>query len=61
MMLPCLLSNIEVDIKAPLRRGCLDQELIKAFLKAVALKPKCHGLKLDGHEKVSRKMCSIGG
>lgn len=61
MILPCLLSNIEVDIKDPLRRGCLDEELIEVFLKAVDSKPKCHAVKLDSHQAVYRKMCSIGG
>ena len=61
MMLPCLLSNIEVDIKDPLRRGCLDEELIEVFLKAVDSKPQCHALNLDSHQRVYRKMCSIGG
>lgn len=61
MLLPCLLSNIEVDIKDPLRRGCLDEELIEVFLKAVDVKPKCHPLNLDNNQKVHRKMCSIGG
>jgi len=61
MLLPCLLSNREVDIKDPLRRGCLDGELIKAFEKAVDLKPERHPLSLEKHEKVHRKMCSVGG
>ena len=61
MLLPCLLSNIEVDIKDPLRRGCLDEELIEVFLKAVKEKPECHVLNLDNNQKVHRKMCSIGG
>jgi len=61
MLLPCLLSNIEVDIKDPLRRGCLDEELIEVFLKAVDVKPQCHPLNLDNNQRVHRKMCSIGG
>ena len=61
MMLPCLLSNVEVDIKDPLRRGCLDEELIEVFLKAVDSKPRCHALDVDSHQTVCRKMCSIGG
>ena len=61
MILPCLLSNIEVDIKDPLRRGCLDEELIEVFLKAVDSKPKSHALNLDSQQRVYRKMCSIGG
>jgi len=61
LLLPCLLSDREVDIKDPLRRGCLDEELIEVFLEAVKSKPKCHPLSLDNHQKVYRKMCSIGG
>lgn len=61
MILPCLLSNTEVDIKEPLRRGCLDEELIKVFLKAVDLKPPSHPLNLEHEQMVYRKMCSIGG
>ena len=61
MLLPCLLSNIEVDIKDPLRKGCLDEELIEVFLKAVKEKPECHVLNFDNNQKVHRKMCSIGG
>jgi cyclic pyranopterin phosphate synthase len=61
MLLPCLLSGTEIDIKGPLRRGCLDEELTEVFLRAVNLKPKCHALDLDNHQRVYRKMCSIGG
>ena len=61
LLLPCLLSDRELDIKDPLRRGCLDEELIEIFLEAVKSKPKCHPLSLDNHRKVYRKMCSIGG
>jgi GTP 3',8-cyclase len=60
-ILPCLLSNIEVDIKEQLRRGCLDDALIKAFEDAVRMKPREHLLNVEGHKKVYRKMCSIGG
>jgi cyclic pyranopterin phosphate synthase len=61
MILPCLLSDREVSIKDPLRRGCLDEELIEVFVKAVNLKPKSHPLNLDSHRRMQRKMCSIGG
>lgn len=60
-LLPCLLSEREVDLKGPLRKGCLDEDLIEVFLKAVDLKPECHPLSLDNHQKVHRKMCAIGG
>jgi len=61
MLLPCLLSDKEVDIKDRLRRGCLDEELIGVFLEAVRSKPQRHPLSIDNHQKVYRKMCSIGG
>ena len=61
MLLPCLLSDREVGIKDPLRRGCLDEELIEVFLKAVDLKPQRHPLNLDQQQRVQRKMCAIGG
>jgi GTP 3',8-cyclase len=60
-ILPCLLSNIDIDIKEPLRRGCLDEALIKVFQDAVRLKPRSHPLNLEGDQRVYRKMCSIGG
>jgi GTP 3',8-cyclase len=60
-ILPCLLSNIEADIREPLRKGCLDEELIKVFQYAVSIKPKSHHLNMVGHQMVHRKMCSIGG
>jgi len=61
VILPCLLSNTEVDIKDPLRRGCLDEEIVKVFRKAVDLKPQCHPLNAEHDKRVYRKMCSIGG
>jgi len=61
MLLPCLLSNTEVDIKYPLRQGCLDGALIEVFQEAVSLKPECHPLGLENNQKVHRKMCSVGG
>jgi cyclic pyranopterin phosphate synthase len=61
MLLPCLLSDTEISIKDPLRRGCLDGELIEVFRKAVRLKPACHPLNGQNNQKVHRKMCSVGG
>lgn len=60
-LLPCLLSDREVDLKGPLRRGCLDEDLIEVFMEAINSKPRCHPLNLTGHQQVHRKMCSIGG
>jgi cyclic pyranopterin phosphate synthase len=60
-LLPCLLSNTEVDLKDPIRRGYLDEDLIEIFLKAVEIKPRCHPLNSENYESVQRKMCTIGG
>jgi cyclic pyranopterin phosphate synthase len=60
-LLPCLLSNTEVDLKGAMRRGYLDEDLIEIFLKAVEIKPRCHPLNSENYESVQRKMCSIGG
>jgi len=61
MLLPCLISNREISIKDPLRMGCLDDDLVEIFLKAVDLKPMGHSLNLEDEQKGYRKMCSIGG
>jgi len=61
MLLPCLLSQKEVSIKDPLRKGCLDDELIEVFRRAVALKPKHHPLDREECQQFHRKMCSVGG
>ena len=62
MLLPCLISDREISIKDPLRRGCLDDELVEVFLKAVDLKPIGHSLNLESEQQRGyRKMCSIGG
>jgi cyclic pyranopterin phosphate synthase len=60
-LLPCLLSDSEVDLKDPLRKGCLDEDLIEVFREAVNSKPQCHSLGSENHQKVQRKMCSVGG
>jgi cyclic pyranopterin phosphate synthase len=60
-LLPCLLSVGEVDLKGPLRRGCLDEDVIEVFLEAVRSKPRRHPVTLENHLKVQRKMCSVGG
>jgi len=60
-LLPCLLSDGEVDLKGPLRRGCLDEDVIEVFLEAVRLKPQRHSLRGENDRKVHRKMCAVGG
>jgi GTP 3',8-cyclase len=58
---PCLMSDVQVDLKTPLRKGCSDDELIEVFLKAVRLKPSEHNLSVDHPAGVSAQMCAIGG
>jgi len=58
---PCLMSDVQVDLKTPLRKGCSDDELTEVFLKAVRLKPSEHNLSVDHPAGVSAQMCAIGG
>lgn len=58
---PCLLSDKQLDLKEPLRKGCLDGELISLFLKATQKKPSEHHLGIQDQDKVSSQMSSIGG
>jgi cyclic pyranopterin phosphate synthase len=58
---PCLLSDNQVDFKSLLRKGCLDNELADAFLKAVRKKPSEHNLSAGHSLEISDQMCAIGG
>ena len=58
---PCLMSDVQVDLKALLRKGCSDAELAEVFLQAVRLKPLGHNLSGDHPVGVSAQMCAIGG
>ncbi|MFW6147769.1 MAG: GTP 3',8-cyclase MoaA [Thermodesulfobacteriota bacterium] len=60
-ILPCLLSAGDIDLKGQLRKGCLDEDVIKVFQDAVRSKPKHHPLSLENNHRVHRKMCSVGG
>ena len=58
---PCLMSDVQVDLKTPLRKECSDDELAEVFLKAVRQKPSEHNL-FNGHPSmISAQMCAIGG
>ena len=52
---PCLLSDIEVDIKGPLRSGATDDEVREIILNGAGLKPA-----RPTHE-AQRPMATIGG
>ncbi len=58
---PCLLSDRQEDLKTPIRRGCLDGEIVKLFLQAVRFKPMEHCVDDVNHEDVRDTMSSIGG
>ncbi len=58
---PCLLSDRELDIKAPLRRGADDRELTDMFIRAARAKPSCHQLGAECGQPVASQMNSIGG
>ena len=58
---PCLLSDHQLDLKKPLRKGCSDKELAGLFLAAVENKPSGHHLNINDPVGVSCHMSSIGG
>ncbi len=59
----CLLSDEEVDLKGPLRRGCTDADLTDLIKGAVTKKPLQHDISCDeGHrKKCMTDMSYIGG
>ena len=57
----CLLSDNQVDLKGPLRRGCSDSELAEILLNAVRHKPSEHHLSGDCSGNVNSQMSAIGG
>ncbi|TAL20972.1 MAG: GTP 3',8-cyclase MoaA [Nitrospirae bacterium] len=58
---PCLFSDIEIDIKTPMRNGISDEILEKLFLSAVAVKPAGHYLDDSKPFKGIPAMSKIGG
>lgn len=59
----CLLSDVEVDLKGPLRRGCSDEEIEELIRRAIAAKPADHKLTADDYavKKCVKNMFAIGG
>jgi len=57
----CLFSDIETDLKTPLRSGCSDGELQGIIKRAVLSKPQHHGVFDPSFKKCARGMFSIGG
>lgn len=60
-LLPCLHSDIEIDIRDPMREGASDEELKSILRKAMMAKPKGHTLCMDSFEKTRRDMSKVGG
>jgi cyclic pyranopterin phosphate synthase len=58
---PCLLSDDQENLKALLRQGCSDSDVVEVFLKAVRKKPSEHKLAVEHPVEVSTQMCAIGG
>ena len=58
---PCLLSDTEIDMKSPLRRGCDDIEIERMLRHALAIKPARHHLSEAGLGCFRRTMSKIGG
>jgi cyclic pyranopterin phosphate synthase len=59
-LLPCLLSDEQIDVKQPLRRGASPDELKQLLEQAVASKPRGHQL-AQGVIPQRRSMSQVGG
>jgi len=57
---PCLMSDGELDLRTPLRRGANDEDLRNLFRHVVAHKPERHHLH-EGQRVTGRGMSQIGG
>ncbi|MBI5739421.1 MAG: GTP 3',8-cyclase MoaA [Nitrospirae bacterium] len=59
---PCLFSDLEIDIRTPMRNGAPDDEIDRLFCNAVRSKPERHLLdKAASPGKFLRAMSKIGG
>ena len=57
---PCLLSEEEIDLREPLRRGASAAELKSLIEEAIASKPQCHHL-AEGNVHMGRPFSQVGG
>lgn len=59
---PCLLSNVELDIKQLMRSGCGDQEIFQRFAQAILDKSHQHDLSYQQAKgEFTRAMFQVGG
>ncbi|GAG33095.1 unnamed protein product, partial [marine sediment metagenome] len=57
---PCLLSEEEIDVKEPLRRGAYAAELKTLIAETIARKPQGHRL-AEGKKEKGRPFSQVGG
>jgi len=57
---PCLLSDQEIDLRAPIRQGAQVSEIMELLTQGIKRKPLQHHL-AEGGFPVSRPMSAIGG
>ncbi|MFO8089132.1 MAG: GTP 3',8-cyclase MoaA [Desulfatiglandaceae bacterium] len=57
----CLLSDIETDLKSPMRQGVSDSELVELFKNGVLLKPRRHSIGDPDSLGIKGRMSAIGG
>jgi GTP 3',8-cyclase len=58
---PCLFSEIAVDFREALRRGCDDDEINDLYDQVLGIKPQAHELAKLSEEKMLKAMVDIGG
>ena len=59
-LVPCLFSDLEYDLRAPLRAGAEDAALAHVWQEALAHKPACHHLD-SAITTTAHQMSRIGG
>ena len=57
----CLFAREESDLRAPMRAGASDDDLVAIWLRAVAAKLPGHGINDPGFLQPARPMSAIGG
>ncbi len=57
----CLLSNRQMDLKTPLRKGCSDEDLRELLLEAARRKPMEHNFRASCEDTLGNHMSAIGG
>jgi cyclic pyranopterin phosphate synthase len=57
----CLFAHVETDLRAMLRCGADDAEILRATAVAVAAKPAAHGIDSPTFRQPDRPMSAIGG